>query len=95
MVFKSQLVLQLLVPGSGYVPNTARKRPLDMVVKTGTTQATEPRQSVLEKRITREKGVSASSCLHFSSRSVQSAGRCNVCHFAHARPVMLSISLVV
>ena len=26
--------------------------------------------------------------------AVQSAGRCSVCHFAHARPTMPSISLV-
>ena len=32
--------------------------------------------SVLEKRLMREKGVSASSCLRCSAQSVQSAGRC-------------------
>ena len=36
LVFKNQLVLQLLVPGAGYVPNTARKRPSG---ETGTMQA--------------------------------------------------------
>ena len=41
----SLLVLQLLVPGLGYTPNTARKRPLDMADKTGMTQATGPRQA--------------------------------------------------
>ena len=41
--FKRQLVLQLLIPGSGsYVPNTARKRPSD---ETGTAQATGQRQA--------------------------------------------------
>ena len=29
-----------------------------------------------------EGGVSASSCLRCSAQSLQSAGRCNVCHFA-------------
>ena len=41
-VFKNQLVLQLVVPGAGYVPNTARKRPSG---ETGTTPATGPRQA--------------------------------------------------
>ena len=95
----AELALQLLVPGSGYVPNTAQKRPSD---ETGTTQVTGPRQACyIEKRLTRETegGVSAS-CLRCSAQlstvkecdlaALHSAGCCTL-----ARPIMPSISLAV
>ena len=91
------LVLQLLVPGSGYVSDC------QMRLERCRQQDRNKRARVTPDERNKKESqphlvcVALLSCLSIVKEcdlaAVQSAGHCTVCHFTHTRPIMLRISL--